>query len=159
MLIRCRTCARGHSEGPCRGSPAEDSCYCQQCHTHVIMAMAREALEGSNNLAKIRAALAGVYALQFQTMTQRQRRAFKAPAVLACASCGKPVQVRRRPNLGQPVYCRSPSTCRWRAWARRQAAAASLDQTPTAAQAPQSPPRSAPEPASGVPFWLTIRGG
>jgi hypothetical protein len=124
---------------------------------HAIMAMARRAVE-SNNIAAMRAALTGTSALLFQIQTQRQRKAAKPPAILYCASCGKPVQVRRRPNLGQPVYCRRPSTCRWRAWAKRQRAATSLDQTPTAAQAAQSPPRSAPEPASGLPFWLAIRG-
>ena len=158
MVIRCRTCARGHSDGPCRGSPQEGSCYCQQCHTHVIMAMAREALESSNNLAKIRAALAGVYALQFQTMTQRQRKAFKAPAVLACASCGKPVQVRRRPNLGQPVYCRRPSTCRWRAWAKRQRAQVAARPTQTPGQIPEPARGQVPEP-SPAELWLAARAG
>jgi hypothetical protein len=72
MVLRCRTCSRGHSEGPCQASPEAGTCYCQQCHTRTIMAQAREALE-SNDIARIRQALAGTYALQFQTITARQR--------------------------------------------------------------------------------------
>lgn len=161
MVIRCRTCARGHSEGPCRSSPQEGSCYCQQCHTHAIMGMARQALD-SNSIAKIRSALEGVYALQFQTATQRQRKAARQPAILYCAACGSPVPVRRRPPLGQAVYCRNTSSCRVRAFRKRQRAAPS-PVTETTSQVPGIPARSAPEPAlqplGPAELWLAMRAG
>jgi hypothetical protein len=54
------------------------------------MDLASKALEG-NSLPKIRAALESVYALQFQTMVQRPRKAVRQPGIARCESCGKPV--------------------------------------------------------------------
>ncbi len=64
----------GRPDGP---SGAE--CRCRQCYTRTIMDLAQAALD-SNNHAMVRTALAGVYALQVQTMTQRQRKAARTRA-------------------------------------------------------------------------------
>ena len=134
------------------------------------MTMAREALEGSNNVGKIRAALAGTYALQVQTMTARTRQAYKAPAIGRCVVCGQPVSVRRRPPVGQAVYCRSGSRCRVRAFRARQRAQRDQAQeivTETPAQMPEARPGRAQEtapdqpkrPRPEAPLWLAIRTG
>lgn len=130
------------------------------------MTMARPALD-SNNHAMVRTALKAVYALQVQTMGQRQRRAYKAPATLYCASCGAPVQVRRRPQLGQDVYCRDKSTCKWRAWAaarRQEGQPVRSAQPQTAGQMPGAPIRAGSESPGQSPeqvpdmaqLWLAV---
>jgi hypothetical protein len=106
------------------------------------MDLASKALEG-NSLPKIRAALEAVYALQFQTVAQRQRKAARQPGIARCESCGKPVSVRRRPRLGEPVYCRRSSTCRVHAFRARRRAEAG--ETETAGQIPESAREGAQE--------------
>ena len=116
MVLRCRNC-RYQDHKHCTGTPdgpPGHQCRCRQCWTREIMDLASKALEG-NSLPKIRAALEAVYALQFQTMVQRQRLAKRQPGIARCESCGKPVSVKRRPRLREPVYCRRNSTCRWHA--------------------------------------------
>ena len=44
MIIRCRTCARGYSEGPCQGSPETGTCRCSQCWTGHSIDLASRAL-------------------------------------------------------------------------------------------------------------------
>jgi len=129
------------------------------------MAMARKALE-SNDIAKIRQALEGVYALQFQTAAQRARKAARQPGIARCESCGRPVAVRRRPRLGAPVYCRGVSRCRVRAFRARQRAEAARQEmapvTVTPGQVPASGPGSPPEtPRQLAPdeLWAAFRVG
>ena len=137
------------------------------------MAMAETALD-SNNTGKIRTALAAVAALQWQTINQARRRAYRAPAILSCSVCGQPVAVRRRPPLGQPVYCRGRSRCRMRAFRARQGEA---PVTVTPNQAPEFPlergsvqvstlaepldqtPQPSPEQVYPAAFWLATRAG
>ena len=152
MVLTCGACNHQDHKN-CQGTPGGppgQECHCRQCWTRDIMAMAREALQ-SNDIAKIRTALAGTYALQFQTITQRRRQAARQPGIARCESCGKPVSVRRRPRPGEPVYCRRPSTCRWRAYAKRQRMVA---QTQTPGQVPASAPGSPQETAPGQAIRL-----
>lgn len=159
LVLTCERCAH-QDHKRCQGTPDLGTCRCKQCFTQDAMAMARTALAG-NSLAAMRTALEAVYALQFQTMTQRQRKAQRPPRIARCDACGATVAVRRRPPPGQAVYCRGRSRCRMRAHRRRQR----VTVTPT--QIPQAPARSASEPAAPRPeatsspaaLWLAMRTG
>ena len=121
-------------------------------------------MEG-NSIQAMRIALTAVYAIQYQTQAQRQRQIRKAPAaMLACAACGKPVTVRRRPRLGEPVYCRGVSRCRVRAFRARQRAQQQAEALGPVLVAVT--PGQAPEPARGRAYepspadiWLAMRAG
>jgi hypothetical protein len=160
LVLCCRACTTQQHKD-CIGTPEQGTCHCRQCWTRHIMSWAQRVMD-SNNHGEIRAALKAVYAIQVQTQLQRQRTAYRQPAILYCAGCGSPVSVRRRPKLGQPVYCRDKSTCKWRAWAaRRQPEQAVRDQPQTASQIPEDPIKAGggqdqvPEPG-GADLWLAM---
>lgn len=163
LVVACERCAH-QDHKHCQGTPDGPEgkvCRCRQCFTQEIMAMAATALEG-NNLASMRTALKAVYALQAQTIAQRQKKIRQAPGIAYCAECGKPVAIRRHPRPGQSVYCRKPSTCRWHAWAKRQRAAGQ----PVYQQYPAQTSDQAPSPARGrahetnpADLWLATRAG
>lgn len=123
------------------------------------MRMAAKALDG-NNHAAIRTALRAVYALQVQTMAQRQRKAARSPGVAYCCECGAAIPVRRRSQIGRPMYCRDTARCKVRAYRRRKAQASERGRgrpLVTASQILSVPaePASEPDPAS---LWLAMRG-
>lgn len=123
--------------------------------------MARQAMEG-NSIQAMRIALQALYAIQYQTQAQRQRQIGKAPVYRPCASCGKRVAIWRRPRLGEPVYCRRPSTCRTRAFRARQARQAMAPGTGTTSQVPEPARESAgqrPYEPSPADIWLAARAG
>lgn len=119
----------------------------------------------TNDPGMVRAVRDALFTLQFQQVAQRQRKAAKTPGTARCAACGAVIPVWRRSQLGRPAYCRGKSTCRWRAWQRRQRLAAQQAPTPTSSQIPQAPPGWTPEndhlPAAPSPaeLWLIMRGG
>src|SRR5690348_11559395 len=88
LVLRCRACHfQDHKH--CEGTPEQGTCHCGQCWTRHIMSWAARVMDG-NNHGEIRAALRAVFALQAQTMSQKQRNAYREPATLYCAACGKP---------------------------------------------------------------------
>jgi len=172
MLLRCYPCSHGQHHR-CDGSPELGSCRCRQCHTQTIMAMAETAL-ASNNIGKIRTALEAVTALQSQTITQKRKRAYRAPVILSCSVCGKPVPVREKRRPGLPIYCRDKSTCRWKAFKARQREQEAREPTQTPAQVPEFPlergsgyeppdqpqhPQPTPEQVYPAALWLAARAG
>ena len=119
-VLRCPACARENHRA-CQGrpdGPPDAECQCRQCWLGWSMEAGRKAMNG-NNLAAMRTALAALWAIQFQTSSQRQARARRGPIMLSCQECGRPVKVWRPDR--RAVYCRDQSKCRLRppAGARR----------------------------------------